>query len=95
MRFFQLIPIGLLLAKAALAADNSWQPLFNGKDLTGWDTEMMILPDPKWDVPGLQRDASGNYTEPVGKNNDPLHVFTVTNMDGIPTIHVSGQGRNR
>jgi hypothetical protein len=81
----------LLLSKVALA-DDSWQPLFNGKDLTGWDTEMMILPDPKWDVPGLQRDANGNYTAPVGKNNDPLHVFTVTNLDGVPAIHVSGQG---
>ena len=93
MRYLILLLSGLLLpAKVAPAADNSWQPMFNGKDLAGWDTEMMILPDPKWDVPGLQRDASGNYTQPVGKNNDPLHVFTVTNLDGVPTIHVSGQG---
>ena len=27
---------GLMLANVALAADDSWQPLFNGKDLTGW-----------------------------------------------------------
>jgi hypothetical protein len=76
---------------AVLAADGLWQPLFNGKDLAGWDTEMMILPDPKWEVPGLPRDASGNYTAPVGKNNDPLRVFTVTNLDGGPVIRVSGQ----
>jgi hypothetical protein len=80
------------MSNLALAADGSWQPLLNGKDLTGWDTEMMILPDPKWDVPGLQRDANGNYTAPVGKNNDPLHVFTMTNLDNVPTLHVSGQG---
>jgi hypothetical protein len=82
----------LLPAKIALAADGSWQPLFNGKDLTGWDTEMMNIPDKSWNVPGLQRDAAGNYTEPLGKNRDPLHVFTVTNLDGGPVIHVSGQG---
>jgi hypothetical protein len=93
MRYLILLLSGLLLpAKIALAADNSWQPLFNGKDLTGWDTEMMNIPDKSWDVPGLQRDATGNYTEPLGKNRDPLHVFTVTNLDGRPVIHVSGQG---
>jgi len=93
MRFQTLIlPVLLLLANFASAADDSWQPLFNGKDLAGWDTEMMILPDSKWDVPGLARDANGNYTAPVGKNNDPLNVFTVTNLDGGPVIHISGQG---
>jgi hypothetical protein len=84
--------VGLLLAQIALAADNAWQPLFNGKDLSGWDTEMMNIPDPRWDVPGLQRDTNGVYLEALGKNRDPLHVFTVTNLDGTPAIHVSGQG---
>jgi hypothetical protein len=93
MRF--LLPLLAALffsARIAAAADEPWQPLFNGRDLSGWDTEMMILPDPKWDVPGMTRDTNGNYTQPVGKNNDPLHVFTVTTMDGAPVIHVSGQG---
>ena len=92
MRFLIFIFAGFLLATMAHAANDSWQPLFNGKDLTGWDTEMMNLPDPKWDVPGLARGTNGVYLEPLGKNRDPLHVFTVTNMDGEPTIHVSGQG---
>jgi hypothetical protein len=92
MRHTLILLAGILSAHIAFSADQIWQPLFNGKDLAGWDTEMMILPDPKWDVPGLSRDANGNYTEPVGKNNDPLHVFTVTNLDGGPVIHVSGQG---
>ena len=92
MRHYHLILAGCLLANAVLAADNAWQPLFNGKDLTGWDTEMMNIPDPAWDVPGLTRGADGLYHEPLGKNRDPLHVFTVTNLDGGPVIHVSGQG---
>jgi hypothetical protein len=87
-----LLSILPLSSHIALAADQSWRPLFNGKDLAGWDTEMMILPDPKWDIPGLARDTNGNYAQPVGKNNDPLHVFTVTNMDGGPVIHITGQG---
>jgi len=92
MRYRKFMLAALFLANVALAAEAPWRPLFNGKDLAGWDTEMMILPDPTWNVPGLQRDASGNYTEAVGKNRDPLHVFTVTNLDGGPAIHVSGQG---
>lgn len=92
MHFPKFILAGLLMANVALAADDSWQPLFNGKDLTGWDTEMVNIPDKSWDVPEFLRDTNGNYTESVGKNRDPLHVFTVTNMDGVPTLHVSGQG---
>ena len=73
-----------------MAAD-SWTPLFNGRDLTGW-TMFMTKPDRTWDVPGLKRDAAGNYLEPIGMNRDPLKVFTVDIVDGRPAIHVSGQG---
>ena len=73
------------------AAEPAWQPLFNGRDLSGWET-FMTKPDPTWDVPGLKRDAGGKYLEPIGKNNDPLKVFVVENVDGRPAIHISGQG---
>jgi hypothetical protein len=92
MSFLMLLISGLLLADIVSAADDSWQQLFNGRDFTGWDTEMMNLPDKAWDVPGLARGTNGVYLEALGKNRDPLHVFTVTNLDGLPTIHVSGQG---
>lgn len=87
------IPIALvLLAVADLsAAENSWRPLFNGRDLEGWET-FMTKPDPSWNVAGLKRDPSGKYLEPIGKNNDPLKVFNVDQVDGGPVIHVSGQG---
>jgi len=91
MRFPKFILAGLLLANVALAADDSWQPLFNGKDLTGWET-YMNTPDSAWNVPGMKRDEKGNYTQPIGKNNDPLKVFLVENVDGRPAIHISGQG---
>jgi len=92
MRLPILLLAGLLWVFTSRAADDAWQPLFNGKDLTGWDTEMMNIPDPKWEVPGLQRGADGLYHEALGKNRDPLQVFTVTNLDGGPVIHISGQG---
>ncbi len=91
MRIAKFILAGLMLANVAVAADDLWQPLFNGKDLTGWETHMKI-PDPAWNVPGMKRDANGNYTQPMGKNFDPLKVFLVENVDGRPAIHISGQG---
>lgn len=75
---------------AAFAAD-AWKPLFNGHDLSNWES-FMTNPDPSWNVPGLKRDATGKYLEPTGKNNDPLHVFNVETVDGTPAIHVTGQG---
>jgi hypothetical protein len=52
----------------------------------------MAAPPPETDVPGLKRDATGKYLEPVGFNRDPLHVFVVETVDGRPAIHVSGAG---
>lgn len=69
----------------------AWRPLFNGRDLTGWDM-FLTNPDPSWEVPGLKRDAAGKYLEPIGLNRDPLHVFSVVTVDGEPALHVTGQG---
>lgn len=69
----------------------SWRPLFNGRDLSGW-TMFQAAPPPETDVPGLRRDAKGAYLEPIGFNRDPLHVFTIETVDGQPAIHVSGAG---
>ena len=80
----------LTLVNCAHAAA-TWTPLFNGRDLTGW-TMFMAKPDRTWEVPGLKRDAAGNYLEPIGRNRDPLTVFSVETVDGRPAIHVSGQG---
>ncbi len=52
----------------------------------------MAKPHASWDVPGLKRDTNGTYLEVIGKNRDPLKVFTVEKVDGQPAIHVSGQG---
>ena len=91
MRCSKFILAGLLLAKTALGADSAWQPLFNGKDLAGWDT-YMNKPDRSWDVPGLKRATNGVYLQATGKNNDPLKVFNVEKVEGQPAIHLSGQG---
>lgn len=78
----------LLTGTSALAQD--WQPLFNGRDWSGWDTHL-AKPQPTSDVMGLSRDAQGKYTELIGLNRDPLNVFTVTDVDGRPALRFSGE----
>jgi len=53
-----------------------WSQLFNGRDLTGWDTWLGITPGEK---------------EPVGLNKDPKEVFSVIMEDGLPAIRISGE----
>ncbi|HTE33260.1 MAG TPA: DUF1080 domain-containing protein [Chryseolinea sp.] len=56
--------------------------LFNGKDLTGWDTYIGAPYDT------LQKKFTGDR---LGLNNDPMKVFSVTSVDGQPAIHISGE----
>lgn len=86
--FYQLPVLLALLAVPAFAgkglrSNGGWVFLFNGKDLSGWDT---YLAPPT--------DSNGNRIsdEPVGLNNDPLHVFTVVTDDGEKVIRISGEG---
>ena len=85
------IVAALAAAGGMTAAEPAWRPLFNGRDLTGWET-FLSKPDPAWSVPGLKRDEKGKYLEPIGRNRDPLKVFGVEIVDGQPAVHVSGQG---
>jgi hypothetical protein len=56
--------------------EKGWIPLFNGKDLNGWDT---------W----LGRPHGEK--EIVGLNKDPRKVYTVVDEDGKPAIRISGE----
>ncbi len=53
-----------------------WRQLFNGKDLSGWDT---------W----LGRPYKEK--EVIGLNKDPRQVYTVITVDGQPAIRISGE----
>jgi hypothetical protein len=58
-------------------------PLFNGKDLTGWDTWLGYA-DP--------RDTYGQpVVQPIGLNHDTTGVFRAVVTDGRPAIMVSGK----
>lgn len=87
----QIFTVAACCLTSAVTAADTWKPLWNGKNLDGWSM-FQAIPDAAWDVPGLKRDANGKYLEPIGLDQDPLHVFTIGNVDGQPAIRVSGQG---
>jgi len=77
-RTILLIASSLLwpLSPRAADPDAGWTPLFNGRDLEGWDTYL----------------GAANPTDPThGLNHDPDQVFTVGKMDGGPVLHISGR----
>jgi len=86
-----LFALGLPLASAvSMSAAETWKPLFNGKDLSGW--EMWLgKPDPSVAVEGMAKNEKGVYSDVVGANRDPLQVFTVVKVDNQPAIRISGQ----
>jgi len=75
MKKFILLSI-LLSATVTGFSHKGLKPLFNGKDLRGWDTYV-----------GTQ-DKGG---KPVGLNSDPLKIFTVIEKDGAGLLRVSGE----
>lgn len=76
-------------AASVFAADGGWRPLFNGKDLSGWESYLGV-PPPSVEIPGAERDAQGKYLKPLGVGNDPLHTFSVVEVDGRPAIRLTG-----
>jgi hypothetical protein len=67
-----------------------WTPLFNGRDLAGWET-FLGKPHRLTEVPGLAKDSAGDYTAVVGVDTDPRGVFSVVQVDGAPAIRISGE----
>jgi hypothetical protein len=57
------------------STDSDWIQLFNGKDLSGWDTYI-----------GAEYEG-----QVLGLNNDPNKVFSVAQIDSEPAMRISGQ----
>ena len=83
-KFYVYIFLLLLAALTSTKqfAQNKQAALFNGNDLSGWDTYI-----------GPPLDDSGKKISdiPVGLNNDPNHVFTIVNDAGENVIRISGE----
>jgi len=87
MAYSYLLNVFLLLIMCSSTSDkmpkkSGWQTLFNGKDLSGWDTYL----GPKYDSILKKRDPM-----PIGLNNDPSKVFSVVNQGNENLIRISGE----
>ena len=89
LRHFYL-SIGILAILTVLAfagkgsrSNGGWVSLFNGKDLSGWDTYL---------APPTDSNGKRISDQPIGLNNDPRHVFTVMTDGGEKVIRISGDG---
>ena len=61
---------------------DEWIPLFDGKNLTGWETYI----GPKYDS------AIGEFSgKRLGLNNDPDSVFSIEDLDGENVLRISGE----
>ena len=89
-KVFYVFPLLAMMFLVSCGSGSQWESLFNGKDFTGW-VAYLGVPDASVDVPGMERNDEGKYTKPLGVGNDPLNVFTVTEVDGAPALHFSGQ----
>jgi hypothetical protein len=82
--FAFVVLAGMLLTCGTKSASSEWQSLFNGADLSGWDTYL----GPTFDTVQNKFDS----LDIPGLNNDPRNVFRVIQVDGAPAIRISGDG---
>jgi len=85
MRFLAAI---ILLTATGISAQTEaalphWRDLFNGADLTGWDTYIA--------APYTDNPVEKAKLKPYGLNNDPKHVFTVVTLDSEKVVRISGE----
>lgn len=82
MPFILFLLTSLLYGKDMRGQNSHQVALFNGKDLSGWQTYI-----------GPPLDDAGKPLSniPIGLNTDPHHVFSVVKLDGERVIRISGQ----
>ena len=80
---FSLLTASVLFFTISVKAQDTkkWVSLFNGKDLSGWDSYL-----------GIPLDSAGKKLadKPIGPNYDPQHVFSVAKQDNVSVIRISG-----
>ena len=86
---FALVLILFIAANNFAVKKNTNIDLFNGKDFTGWQ-KYLAVPD-KSVVVDWPKNEKGEYSKPLGFDNDPLNNFTVVTEDGQAAIKVNGE----
>src|ERR1700712_2632796 len=83
IRFITLLLICCLFGFRPEPAKPAWVSLFNGENLSGWDTYL---------GPELNDQGKPVSSQPVGLNQDPKKVFSIANDHGQKVIRISGNG---
>ena len=84
MRHQFMLGFALLAAMAFMGGPDQqdWQTLFNGRDLSGWDSYL---------APPADSTGKRLSDQPIGLDNDPHHVFSVVSDGNEKVIRISGQ----
>ncbi|PTY08295.1 DUF1080 domain-containing protein [Opitutaceae bacterium EW11] len=77
-----LLPLVTLGFSLLGFAAETWTPLFNGKDFTGWETYLA--------APAAPAGPGARPPQPIGVNKDPHGAFSVVQVDGTPAIRIAG-----
>lgn len=76
----------LCMSPLPAPAQENFQSLFNGHDLSGWDT-WLGAPE----VPAMPIKLWGEWPAQIGLNHDEDGIFSVVTEDGEPAIRISGE----
>jgi hypothetical protein len=70
---------------------DQWAPLLDDK-LSQWDSWIGVpLDSVKGLPPGTPTSHNEKVGTPLGLNNDPTHIFTVSVVNGEPVLHITGE----
>jgi hypothetical protein len=79
---FILVWLFLPVLGQGFQSSDQWEYLFNGKNLSGWDTYL----GPRFDNTGKRINEA-----PIGINKDPSHVFSIVKDNSDQVIRISGE----
>ncbi|MEQ8417466.1 MAG: DUF1080 domain-containing protein [Imperialibacter sp.] len=80
-----LVVFIILFSCQSSSEKKDWQILFNGEDLSGWDTYL----GQEWTQ--VNDSTFRPAGEPVGLNKDPKGIFSVAKVDQQNVIRISGE----
>lgn len=92
---FTVVALSVMSGTSAAAQDKppggEWRSLLDEK-LSAWEIWMGVPHESITGLPpGTGTSTNGRTGTPMGLNNDPKHVFTVSMESGEPVLHVTGE----
>ncbi len=87
-----LLLTGVLLSackKSDTGLSASWMSLLD-QNLSHWDKFIGVPHTSITTLPGYPK-GDGMNGQPLGLNNDPLNVYKIETIDGVPALHISGE----